>query len=147
MKCFLTCLIGWLLTAAPALAQAAESHGEESGGGHHGVATFLFEIVAILVAAKIGGELFERMKQPAVLGELVFGMVLGNLNLIGWTFMSGFKTDAMLALAAEIGASRRQPHRPLVGSERLERKGEPRIGVTERRVRIRILGHGHGLPI
>ena len=103
MKCFLTCLIGWLLTAAPALAQAAESHSEESGGGHHGVATFLFEIVAILVAAKIGGELFERMKQPAVLGELVFGMVLGNLNLIGWTFMSGFKTDAMLALAAEIG--------------------------------------------
>jgi Kef-type K+ transport system membrane component KefB len=92
------------LTAAPALAQAAESHGgEESGGGHHGVAKFLFEIVAILLAAKIGGELFERMKQPAVLGELVFGMILGNLNLIGWTFMSGFKTDAMLALAAEIG--------------------------------------------
>ncbi|MEZ5364535.1 MAG: hypothetical protein R2748_19930 [Bryobacterales bacterium] len=30
-------------------------------------------------------------------------MILGNLNLIGWHFMSGFKNDEMLALAAEIG--------------------------------------------
>ena len=104
MKCLVTCLIGWLLTAAPALAQAAEGHAtDETASGHHGVATFLFEIVAILVAAKIGGELFERMSQPAVLGELVFGMILGNLNLIGLTFMTGFKNDEMLTLAAEIG--------------------------------------------
>ncbi|MEZ5392816.1 MAG: cation:proton antiporter [Bryobacterales bacterium] len=84
------------------LAQAAEEHGAEGGGEHH-VSQFLFELVAILVAAKVGGGLFERMKQPAVLGELVFGMILGNLNLIGWHFMSGFKNDEMLALAAEIG--------------------------------------------
>ena len=103
MKCLVPCLVGWLLAAAPAFAAAAEGHEDAAGGGHHGVATFLFEIVAILIAAKIGGELFERMSQPAVLGELVFGMLLGNLNLIGFTFMSAFKNDDMLTLAAEIG--------------------------------------------
>ena len=104
MKSLVTCLIGWLLTAAPALAQVADSHaGAEAGGGHHGVATFLFEMVAILIAAKVGGELFERMNQPAVLGELVFGMLLGNLSLLGWNYLEAFKTDPMLALAAEIG--------------------------------------------
>ncbi len=102
MKCLLTCLIGWLLAAVPMLA-ATEGAETAAEGGHHGVATFLFEIVAILIAAKVGGELFERMSQPAVLGELVFGMLLGNLNLIGLTFMTGFKTDEMLTLAAEIG--------------------------------------------
>jgi Kef-type K+ transport system membrane component KefB len=90
------------LSAAPALAEAAEGHSPAQGGAH-GVASFLFELVAILIAAKIGGEIFERVNQPAVLGELVFGMILGNLNLLGWTFMSGFKNDEMLALAAEIG--------------------------------------------
>ncbi len=56
-----------------------------------------------MIAAKIGGEIFERINQPAVLGELVFGVALGNLNLLGMTFMQHFKTDGSLALAAEIG--------------------------------------------
>ncbi len=95
-------LLGPLLVLSPSVAAAAQEAGEH-GGEHGGAAAFLFELVAILIAAKIGGELFERMSQPAVLGELVFGMLLGNLNLLGWTFMSGFKDDQFLALAAEIG--------------------------------------------
>ena len=87
---------------APLFGAAAEGdHGGEAS--HGGYSTYLFEIVAILIAAKVGGELFERFKQPAVLGELVFGVVLGNLSLIGLTFMAGFKDDQMLGLAAEIG--------------------------------------------
>jgi Kef-type K+ transport system membrane component KefB len=39
---------------------------------------FLFALVAILVAAKLLGELAEKMGQPAVLGELLAGVVLGS---------------------------------------------------------------------
>ncbi|MBI1355329.1 MAG: cation:proton antiporter [Acidobacteria bacterium] len=96
-------LLGYLFCVGVLLAPLfGAAEGAEEASAHH-VATFLFEIVAVLIAAKIGGELFERVKQPAVLGELVFGMVLGNLNLIGLTFMSGFKNDEFLSLAAEIG--------------------------------------------
>jgi hypothetical protein len=52
MKALVTCVFGWLLTAAPALAQAAQSHGaEEASGGSHGVAAFLFELVTLLLVA------------------------------------------------------------------------------------------------
>ncbi len=37
----------------------------------------LIYLILILLAAKIGGELAERLKQPAVLGELLFGVLLG----------------------------------------------------------------------
>ena len=48
------------------------------GAGHGGpVVPVLLGLVVILVAAKIGGEIFERIGQPAVLGELLFGMLLG----------------------------------------------------------------------
>lgn len=101
MKRLLTQLTAFLCCTLPALAQEAE---HAAGGAEHGGASsFLFEIVTILIAAKIGGEIFERLSQPAVLGELIFGVALGNLNLLGLTFMQGFKTDESLILAAEIG--------------------------------------------
>ncbi|MEE8576667.1 MAG: hypothetical protein V3T31_05375, partial [candidate division Zixibacteria bacterium] len=57
----------------------------DGGGGHGGpVLQTLMELIVILLAAKLGGDLFERFKSPAVLGELVFGMLLGNLHLIGF---------------------------------------------------------------
>jgi Kef-type K+ transport system membrane component KefB len=47
----------------------------------------LFELFVIFAAAKIAGELFERAKQPPVIGELIVGMVLGThaLGVIGDT--------------------------------------------------------------
>jgi Kef-type K+ transport system membrane component KefB len=42
------------------------------------VPQFLFLLVSILVAAKLFGELAERIGQPAVLGELLAGVVLGT---------------------------------------------------------------------
>lgn len=101
MKRLLTLLAAFVCCTLPLLAQEAEH--AANGGEHGGASIFLFEIVTILIAAKIGGEIFERMSQPAVLGELIFGVALGNLNLLGITFMQGFKTDEALILAAEIG--------------------------------------------
>lgn len=42
---------------------------------------FLFQLFSIFVAAKIVGELFERLNLPAVLGEILAGVVLGPFAL------------------------------------------------------------------
>jgi Kef-type K+ transport system membrane component KefB len=42
------------------------------------VPEFLFALVAILVTAKLLGELAEKFRQPAVLGELLAGVLLGG---------------------------------------------------------------------
>lgn len=44
---------------------------------HQGADTFLLELFAIFVWAKIFGELFERLYLPAVLGEILAGVVFG----------------------------------------------------------------------
>jgi Kef-type K+ transport system membrane component KefB len=67
------------------------------------VVPVLFGLVIILIAAKLGGELFERLGQPAVLGELLFGMVLGNLALVGWGGFSFLATDPGLEILAQLG--------------------------------------------
>jgi Kef-type K+ transport system membrane component KefB len=52
------------------------------------IAPALLALIIILASAKLAGELFERFKMPAVLGELIAGIILGNLILInaGWSF-------------------------------------------------------------
>lgn len=56
---------------------------EDTGGGGHAdpVAPVFLAIVVILLAAKVGGDIFERIGLPAVLGELVVGIVIGNFQL------------------------------------------------------------------
>jgi Kef-type K+ transport system membrane component KefB len=42
------------------------------------VGHFFYILIVILLAAKLAGELFERLGQPAVLGELVAGVIVGS---------------------------------------------------------------------
>ena len=72
-------------------------------GGHSLDPMLLVGIAVILIVAKLGGELFERINQPAVLGELIAGIVLGNLFLIGFARAEPLKTDAVIAALAQIG--------------------------------------------
>lgn len=60
----------------------------ESGGHADPVAPILLALIVILVVAKLGSEIFERLGQPAVLGELLGGVLLGNLVLLNpaWNF-------------------------------------------------------------
>jgi Kef-type K+ transport system membrane component KefB len=58
----------------------------------------LLQIFLIFVAAKVGGEVFERLKLPAVLGEILAGVVTGPFAL-GWIH----PTDTIPAIA-EVGA-------------------------------------------
>lgn len=55
-----------------------------SSGGH---ARILIALFIILVAAKLMAELFERLRQPAVVGEIIAGIIIGPgvLNLIHLT--------------------------------------------------------------
>ncbi|MFH1701596.1 MAG: cation:proton antiporter [Candidatus Zixiibacteriota bacterium] len=75
----------------------------EEGHGSSEVSSVLLGLIIILLAAKIGGDLFERFKQPAVLGELILGMIIGNLGLMGIDIFEPFKHSATLEILAEIG--------------------------------------------
>jgi|CXWL01.1.fsa_nt_gi Kef-type K+ transport system membrane component KefB len=88
-------ILAGLLPALPTLAAEAEGHG--------GVLSVLAGLVIVIVAAKVGGEVFDRMSQPAVLGELVVGVLIGNLGLFGLHALEFLKTDPGLALLGEIG--------------------------------------------
>ncbi|PYS49282.1 MAG: cation:proton antiporter [Acidobacteria bacterium] len=63
----------------------------------------LVGVAVILIAAKLCGELFERIGQPAVLGELVAGILLGNLVLFGFTAAEPLKSDPVISALAQIG--------------------------------------------
>ena len=63
----------------------------------------LVGIAVMLVVAKLGGELFERFRQPAVLGELLGGVAIGNLSLLGFTLAEPLKTHDVINALAEIG--------------------------------------------
>lgn len=57
---------------------------DTSSGHSDPVTPVLLAISIILLAAKAGGDLMVRIRQPAVLGELLIGVVLGNLVLFGF---------------------------------------------------------------
>ncbi|HEX5703160.1 MAG TPA: cation:proton antiporter [Pyrinomonadaceae bacterium] len=57
----------------------------------------LLTLFIMLVAAKLLGELFERLRQPAVAGEILAGVIIGP-SLLGWAAPS-----EITSLLAEIG--------------------------------------------
>ena len=75
-----------------------------NGAQPHGLdPTVLIGVAVMLVLAKLGGEIFERGKLPAVLGELFAGIVLGNLVILGFNGAEPLKTNATIAALAELG--------------------------------------------
>jgi len=70
---------------------------------HSEISEVLLGLIVIILAAKIGGDLVERIGQPAVLGELIFGIIIGNLPLVGVTAFEPFKHSLTLEVLAEIG--------------------------------------------
>jgi hypothetical protein len=71
----------FIFATRPALAAGEGATGTESHGLDPAV---LIGVALMLVFAKLGGEIFERFKTPAVLGELVAVMVLVNLVILGF---------------------------------------------------------------
>jgi Kef-type K+ transport system membrane component KefB len=62
----------------------------------------LLWIVLLLVAARLSG-IVERWKQPAVLGELLVGVVLGNIVLTGFGGFEVLRSDEIIHFLAELG--------------------------------------------
>src|SRR6266568_2005278 len=85
-----------LLALAPALASAADPHVDP-------VASVVLHLALILVVAKLGGEVPTRAGRPAVLGELLAGVVLGNVGLLGPGGLEAMKTDPALDMLSRLG--------------------------------------------
>jgi Kef-type K+ transport system membrane component KefB len=80
-----------------------DSSGANNAADESDFAGILISLVMILLAAKIGGDLCERIGQPAVLGELVLGVVLGNFYLLGFGGFEQIKHHLSIEVLAEIG--------------------------------------------
>lgn len=72
-----------------------------STDGH--TANLFLWIALLLIVAKISSLAVERIQQPAVLGELLIGVLLGNLGLFGINYFEAIKTDEVMAFLAQLG--------------------------------------------
>lgn len=84
-----------LLSQTIFAAEGEENHGLDP--------TVLVGVGVILIISTLFGEIFEKLKQPAVLGELVAGILLGNLFLIGFPYAETLKTNVVIEALAQIG--------------------------------------------
>ncbi len=97
MKKIIISLLG-IAFLLPTITYAA---GGASGGHASFTIVFLF-LAIIIISSKIGG-LFEKLGQPPVLGELLIGILLGNLALLGLNFFEQIKSNEFIAFLAELG--------------------------------------------
>jgi len=84
-------LHAFVIAAAEATPHAAEA-AERSLTAH------LFEIFMLILATQVMGWLFQKMKQPAVIGELLAGVIVGPA-LLGWVV-----EGSLLEFISELGA-------------------------------------------
>lgn len=63
----------------------------------------LLWLALILMSARLFAPLAQRIGFPAVLGELLLGVVLGNLALVGIGLFDTIKQDPIIAFIAELG--------------------------------------------
>jgi Kef-type K+ transport system membrane component KefB len=92
-----------LMLIAPVVRAATDAAASATDNAHGLQPLVLVGLAAMLIVAKLGGELFERLGQPAVLGELIGGIMIGNLVLFGFTAAEPLKTNEIIAAIAEIG--------------------------------------------
>src|SRR5262245_40554693 len=82
-------IVAAVCIATPAFASGSVEHSDP-------VAHVVFALAVILVAAKLAGDIAVRLGQPSVLGELVGGVILGNLSLLGYSGLEYLKTDVSI---------------------------------------------------
>jgi Kef-type K+ transport system membrane component KefB len=96
-------LLGLPILITQSLSVVAEPTQTKTGSALGLDPTVLVGAAVMLVVAKLGGEIFERVGQPAVLGELIGGIVVGNLVIFGFTGAELLKTNEIIGALAEIG--------------------------------------------
>ena len=100
---FLTALIVGLFFIFASRSVMAAGEGATGTQSHGLDPAVLIGVAIMLVLAKVGGEIFERVGQSAVLGELCAGIVLGNLVIFGFNWAEPLKTNETIAALAELG--------------------------------------------
>jgi Kef-type K+ transport system membrane component KefB len=89
---------------APLALDDQEEHAEGDDESHGpSPADFFLILIAILIFAKVFGEAAERIGQPAVLGELIAGLLLGS-SVLGIVPTTG-EMGAIIHLLAEVGVA------------------------------------------
>lgn len=88
---------------APAVCLFAVPAFASEAGHSDPVAFVALSLVGIIVAAKLGAEVAVRSGQPAVLGELIAGVVLGGIALTGFSGLERIKTDPFIDMLARLG--------------------------------------------
>ena len=77
---------------------AAETAPQSAEAVERSLTTHLFEIFILILATQIVGWLFQRIKQPAVIGELLAGVLVGPA-LLGWV-----PEGSLIEFISELGA-------------------------------------------
>jgi Kef-type K+ transport system membrane component KefB len=72
-------------------------------GHDDAISDLLLALVILLPLAKLAGTSAEKLAQPAVMGELIAGLILGNLSLLGFDSLDFLKTDPGLEILAQLG--------------------------------------------
>jgi Kef-type K+ transport system membrane component KefB/nucleotide-binding universal stress UspA family protein len=97
-----------LVPASHALAAQPAGHASAMGGSAEGL--FVAEIVLLLLVGRGLGEIFQRYGQPAIMGQLIGGILLGP-SLFGWLWPEAqhliFSTDpaqkSMIDAVSQLG--------------------------------------------
>ena len=101
--CLVLGVASWNSAGATETSETDHSEEGEGHGGHASPVTpVLLGLVIIMITAKVGGEIAERVSQPAVLGELIGGVVLGNLALLGFHGFDFLATNEGIGILTEI---------------------------------------------
>jgi Kef-type K+ transport system membrane component KefB len=90
--------------------------------------SILLALFIMLAAAKIMAEIFERLRQPAVVGEILAGVIIGP-SLLGWV-----QPSELISILAEIGVIF------LLFTVGLETKPQAIFQVGRRAVTVGVLG-------
>lgn len=92
--------VGVVHAAVPHALWALSAQGESDG---HLITRLFLVLALMLVVGKLSGELFERIGQPAVLGELIAGVLLGGSALGVIPTAAGDPLTEIVKIFAEIG--------------------------------------------
>ena len=96
------CMVGiFFLFAQPCFAASEQS--SELGGHGAELAWLMIGLMIIGIAGRLGADLAVRLGQPEVLGELMFGIVLGNLTIMGLDWFEFLKIDHTLDVLSQLG--------------------------------------------
>jgi Kef-type K+ transport system membrane component KefB len=94
-----------VLGACACVLLACSPLGAEEGAKAHGdpTASLVLALALILLTAKVGGHFATVIGQPPVLGELLAGVLIGNLEHVGVRGLDSLRTDAAVEMLARLG--------------------------------------------